>query len=96
MYYVVSVMGFCGSKMGWSECMLGSLCIHGGERGVMRAYIAHLTLDSCSPYMITYMQMHSCSMGEHFMCLILTGRGDKSSVKTIKYQSNWVKLGSDK
>ena len=70
--------------------MLGNTCIHGGERGLFSEDIVYLTPDSCSPYMITYMQMHSCSVVEHFMCLILTGRADKSSVKTIKYWYNWL------
>jgi hypothetical protein len=62
MYYVNSVAGLEGSKMGWSECMLGNRGIHGGERGLGGVDVADLTLDSCSPYMITYMQTHSCSM----------------------------------
>ena len=89
MYYVVSVMGVYGSEMAWSECIMGSICIHGGERG-LGGDVAHLTLDSCSPYMITYMQMHSCSVVEHFMCLILTGRGGQSGVKSMKYWYNWL------
>ncbi len=71
--------------MGWSECMLRNISIQRGERGIKSAAVADLTPDSCSTYMITYMQMHSCSVDAHLMCLILTGRGGKSSAQTITY-----------
>jgi hypothetical protein len=68
--------------------MLRKRCIYGGKRGVGSEVTPCLTLDSCSTYMITYMQTHSCILMEHFMCPISAGVGNRNSVKTIKCRQN--------